>query len=219
MGAGYSTEKALDDDARRYIEEQTRDDLALLQKLEYCNELLGVLSDLFEAVAWPHEFDFKGRVFNPNKRTFLVLAKYYVQVAQMFAAGLDLPPVLKVRHLFDSAFDPAAQAYYAPPEALEMHAAVVRAMALDAPLDASGCVALARNYGLAVQARVAVKFKVGFPQIGDFERYMSDIKEKRKAAAEKNRAADLEIQHRGEVFVAWLYFDLLSKKIEYLENL
>lgn len=243
MGAAYSTEEALDLVAADYIEGQTRADLDLLQSPEYCNELLGVVADLLEAVAWPPEFDFKGRIFNPTKRTFLVLAKYYIKVAQMFGATVRCRfarPLVCVRPLFDTVFDPAAQTYSAPPAGLAAYRDVVSAisMALDGPAVASeaevkvvasdhspfdGCtpLRLAYNYGAVLGRRQALvgEFNIGFPQIGDLERTMADIKEEIQRTAARTKQIDEELQYREEVFVERLRFDLISQRIEYLENL
>jgi hypothetical protein len=195
MGNAYSEEE-LDLEATRYIEEQTKGDLELLQKIEYCNELLVAVADILEAVAWPPQFDFKGRVFVPNQRTFKVLARYYVQVAQMFGAatraGLPRSDITESCRLVEVREGCA-------PEDLEF------------------------NYQVRLKQREEMvedcNLRVGMPQIGDLERCASELKDKLKELTERVAPLDLEIQHRAEVLAARIHFDFLCARIEHLEQI
>jgi hypothetical protein len=194
MGNAYSEDK-LDLEATRYIEEQTKEDLEQLQKIDYCNELLLAVADILEAVAWPPQFDFKGRVFTPNERTFKILARYYVQVAQMFGAatraGLPRSEITDSCRLVDLR---------------------------------EGCALedLQHNYQVRLKQREELvedcHLRVEFPQFGELERSASELKDKLKELAGRVAPLDLEIQHRAEVVAARLHFDFLCARIEHLEQ-
>jgi hypothetical protein len=195
MGNAYSEEE-LDLEASRYIEEQTREDLDQLQKIDYCNELLLAVAKMLEAVAWPPQFDFKGRVFLPNERTFKVLARYYVQVAQMFGATVRASlPRSEITHScrFIELREGCA------PEDLEF------------------------NYQVRLKQREELvsdfNLSVDFPQIGELERTASELKEKLKELAVRVAPLDLEIKNRAEVLEARLHFDFLCARIENLEQI
>ena len=195
MGNAYS-EEALDLEATRFIEEQTREDLDQLQKIDYCNELLFIVADILEAVAWPPQFDFKGRVFVPNERTFKVLARYYVQVAQMFGAAVRASlPRSELIH---------------PCRFIDLR---------------EGCTPedLQFNYQVRLKQREEMvedcKFVVDFPQIGELERTASELKDKLKELAVRVSPLNLEIHRRAEVLEARLHFDFLCARIENLEQI
>lgn len=180
-----------------------------LQDPAYCNETLRAVAKRLGAVAWPAEFSFKGRIFNPNERSFALMARYYVQVAQMFAAGVraSLPP----------------QAALAPFEPLGNYAAVLTAVAEARESPGIDPLALAGTYGarLAQHKRLLEKHPicVEFPQMGEMPRTMLHIKEEIEKIKTLALHLNTEIQYRAEVLEARLRFDLLSQQIDFLENL
>lgn len=203
------SEEEFDAEAGRCIQGQTREDLMRLQDPAYCNETLRAVAKRLGAVAWPAEFSFKGRIFNPNERSFALMARYYVQVAQMFAAGVraSLPP----------------QAALAPFEPLGNYAAVLTAVAEARESPGIDPLALAGTYGarLAQHKRLLEKHPicVEFPQMGEMPRTMLHIKEEIEKIKTLALHLNTEIQYRAEVLEARLRFDLLSQQIDFLENL
>ncbi len=217
MGGAQSSEldaeeydaEELDAEAARCIQEQTREDLMKLQDPEYCNETLRAVAKRLGAVKWPAEFSFKGRIFNPNERSFALMARYYVQVAQMFAAGVraSLPP----------------QAALAPFEPLAHYSAVLQAVAEARESPGIDPLALAGTYGarLAQHRRLLEEHPicVEFPPMGEMPRTMLHIKEEIEKIKALAFEINTEIEHRAEVLEARLRFDLLSQQIDFLENL
>ena len=213
MGGAQSKEldgeEELDAEAARQIQAQTKEDLMKLRDPEHCNEVMRVVATQLGAVAWPAEFSFKGRIFNPNERSFALMARYYVQVAQMYGAGVraSLPP----------------EAALAPFEPLGNYSCVLAAVAEARESPGIDPLALAGTYGarLAEHKRLLENHPicVDFPQLGEMPRTMLHIKEETEKI--KALALDLntEIQHRAEVLEARLRFDLLSQQIDFLENL
>ena len=216
MGGAQSSEldaeeydaEELDAEAARCIQEQTREDLMKLQDPEYCNETLRAVAKRLGAVKWPAEFSFKGRIFNPNERSFALMARYYVQVAQMFAAGVraSLPP----------------QAALAPFEPLAHYSAVLQAVAEARESPGIDPLALAGTYGarLAQHRRLLEEHPicVEFPPMGEMPRTMLHIKEEIEKIKALAFEINTEIEHRAEVLEARLRFDLLSQQIDFLEN-
>ena len=223
MGGAHSTEEALDREAEKYIREQTREDLMSLQSAEYCNEVLGVVSDILRAVEWPPVFSFKGRVFEPGDRAFATMARYYIQVAQMFAAGVraSLPPPLNLRPYFDTVYDPV-KGYAASAESLANYKRVLAAVAEGCEKPGIDALALAGTYGARVAQRKRlverVRVRVQFPQMGELARTMAEIKEELKRVEAQTLEINQEIKHRAEVLEARLHYDLLAQRIEILEN-
>ena len=218
MGGVYS-EEALDAEAEKYITEQTREDLMLLRSPEYCNDVLDVVSEILRAVEWPSVFSFKGRAMEPDDRTLATMARYYIQVAQMFGAGVRASlPELDLRHYFDTVYDPE-KGYTASAASLAAYHRILAAEACEMPgIDP---LALASTYKERVAQRKKwvdrVCGRVQFPQMGELARTMVDIKEELKRL--ENLEINKEIKYRAEVLEARLQFDLLTQRIEFLENL
>lgn len=219
---GAQSEEALDREAEKYIREQTREDLMALQSAEYCNEVLGVVSDLLRAVEW-QVFSFKGRTLEPD-RAYATMARYYVQVAQMFAAGVraSLPPPLNLRPYFDTVYDPE-KGYSASAASLANYRRVLAAVAAGCEKPGIDALALAGTYGERVAQRnrlvERVRVRVQFPQMGELARTMAEIKEELKRVEAQTLEINQEIKQRAEVLEARLHYDLLVQRIEILENL
>lgn len=217
MGGVYS-EEALDAEAEKYITEQTREDLMMLQTPDYCNDVLDVVSEILRAVEWPSVFSFKGRIMEPDDRALATMARYYIQVAQMFSAGVRASqPELDLRPYFDTVY--TEKGYTASAASLAAYRRILAAEACEMPgIDP---LALASTYKERVAQRKKwvdrVCVRVQFPQMGELARTMADIKEelKRLETLEINK----EIKYRAEVLEARLRFDLLTQRIEFLENL
>lgn len=219
---GVQSEEALDREAEKYIREQTREDLMSLQNAEYCNEVLGVVSDILRAVEW-RVFSFKGRTLEPD-RAYGAMARYYIQVAQMFAAGVraSLPPPLNLRPYFDTVYDPE-KGYTASAASLANYKRVLAAVAAGCEKPGIDALALAGTYGERVAQRnrlvERVRGRVQFPQMGELARTMAEIKEELKRVEAQTLEINQEIKHRAEVLEARLHYDLLNQRIEILENL
>jgi len=217
MGGVFS-EEALDAEAEKYITEQTREDLMLLQSPEYCNDVLDVVSEILRAVEWPPVFSFKGRTMEPDDRALATMARYYIQVAQMFAAGVRASqPELDLRPYFDTVYDPE-KGYTASAASLAAYRRIMAAEACEMPgIDP---VALSSTYKERVAQRKKWVDRVcvrQFPQMGELARTMADIKEELKRL--ENLEINKEIKYRAEILEARLRFDLLTQRIEFLENL